>query len=283
MSRGGTSRHRSREVALQVLYAIDIAERGSGASPTPEETLEGVAAHFELPEGARAFAKELVAGVGAHREALDARIAEHARHWRLSRMAAVDRNVLRLAVYELEHGDTPASVILDEAVELARRFGDDPSPAFVNGVLDAVARSVRGDELRDAPAAATDERERMRRMIRGYVRFVARNPEFVRMMHDEGKRRGARMRWLVDRHVRPLYEALGPLLRRAQEQGIVPSDIAPVHLHYILVGSVGLFFHQAEECRRLTGIDPAEPAAVEAHARAVERLFLGRPVEEHSR
>ena len=66
-------------------------------------------------------------------------------------MAAVDRNVLRLAVYELEHGDTPATVILDEAVELARRFGDDPSPAFVNGVLDAVARSVRAAELHETP------------------------------------------------------------------------------------------------------------------------------------
>ena len=89
--------------------------------------------------------------MSAHREALDARISEHAKNWRLSRMAAVDRNILRLAVYELEHGDTPASVILDEAVELARRFGDDPSPAFVNGVLDAVARSVRGAELDTAP------------------------------------------------------------------------------------------------------------------------------------
>ena len=103
----------------------------------------------------------------AHRDALDTRIAEHAKHWRLSRMAAVDRNVLRLAVYELEHGDTPASVILDEAVELARRFGDDPSPAFVNGVLDAVARSVRGAELHEAPrrpraeaSSTSPERER---------------------------------------------------------------------------------------------------------------------------
>jgi len=152
MRRAHAYRHQSRQVALQVLYAVDVVSHlRSGSPPTSEQTFEGVAANFDLPEGARAFAKELVAGVIAHRDALDTRIAEHAKHWRLSRMAAVDRNVLRLAVYELEHGDTPASVILDEAVELARRFGDDPSPAFVNGVLDAVARSVRGAELHEAP------------------------------------------------------------------------------------------------------------------------------------
>jgi N utilization substance protein B len=156
-------RHQSRQVALQVLYAVDVVDRlRSDASPTEAQTFEGVAANFDLPEGARAFAKQLVAGVTAHRAALDARISEHAKNWRLSRMAAVDRNVLRLAVYELEHGDTPASVILDEAVELARRFGDDPSPAFVNGVLDAVAREVRGAELESAarpPRARRSVRE----------------------------------------------------------------------------------------------------------------------------
>jgi len=151
MKRVRAYRHQSRQVALQVLYAVDVVDRlRSSASPTEAQTFESVAANFDLPEGARAFAEQLVVGVSTHREALDARISEHAKNWRLSRMAAVDRNVLRLAVYELEHGDTPASVILDEAVELARRFGDDPSPAFVNGVLDAVAREVRGAELANA-------------------------------------------------------------------------------------------------------------------------------------
>lgn len=162
MKRERAYRHQSRQVALQALYAVDVVDRlRSSASPTEEETFEGVAANFDLPEGARAFAKQLVAGVSAHRDALDVRISEHAKNWRLSRMAAVDRNVLRLAVYELEHCDTPASVILDEAVELARRFGDDPSPAFVNGVLDAVARSLRGAELDSQP-----RRPRTRRCAR---------------------------------------------------------------------------------------------------------------------
>jgi N utilization substance protein B len=141
----------SRQVALQVLYAVDAAE-GRSVSPDVDEVFAAVADNFELPEGARAFAKELVSGVMASREALDALIGEHARNWRLSRMAAVDRNVLRLGAWELSATRTPTSVILDQAIELARRFGDDPSPAFVNGVLDAVARSVR-------PGAEGDDRE----------------------------------------------------------------------------------------------------------------------------
>lgn len=134
------SRHRSREVALQVLYALDLARRGGGPVSI-DEAFEAVAAHFELPEGARAFAKELVAGVGERGDELDACIAEHSRHWRVERMAVVDRNVLRLAAYELLAGDAPSEVVIDEAVDLARRFGGERSPAFVNGVLDALARS----------------------------------------------------------------------------------------------------------------------------------------------
>jgi N utilization substance protein B len=136
-------RHRSRRVALQALYAADLAERGREPRPGVEEVFERVAAHFDLQEGARAFAKELVCGVAAVRGALDARIAAHARNWRVERMAAVDRNVLRLATFELERGETPYTVVIDEAVELAREFGSERSPAFVNGVLDAIARTLR--------------------------------------------------------------------------------------------------------------------------------------------
>lgn len=144
-----TPRQVSRQVALQVLYAVDLSP---GSAPAVEEAFAAVAENFELPEGARAFAKELVSGVMAEREALDALISEHARNWRLSRMAAVDRNVLRLATWELRATRTPTSVILDQAIELARRFGDDPSPAFVNGVLDAVARALRPDDPRTEDA-----------------------------------------------------------------------------------------------------------------------------------
>lgn len=140
-----SSRHRSREAALQVLYAIDLGQRGDAVRrPEPDAVFESACEHFELPEGARAFAKELVAGVTLHGESLDLEIARHAQRWRIPRMAAVDRNVLRLATFELLHSDAPVPVVIDEAVELARRFGGERSPGFVNGILDALARDVRG-------------------------------------------------------------------------------------------------------------------------------------------
>jgi AcrR family transcriptional regulator len=128
-----------------------------------------------------------------------------------------------------------------------------------------------------------DERERLRLLVRAHVRFVARRPEFVRIMHDEGKRRGPRMRWLVDRYVKPLFDAVIPSIERAQQAGILPAGIAPVHFVYILAGSAGVMFHQAEECKRVAGIDPSEDAVIEAHVRALEHLFLGSNRQEDSR
>ncbi|MCG8590375.1 MAG: transcription antitermination factor NusB [Proteobacteria bacterium] len=137
---GSSSRRRSREVALQVLYALDVAA-AKGEDPGAEHAFAGVAEHFEMPEAARAFARELVDQVTSKLDEIDAHIAAHSQNWRLSRMAAVDRNILRLGTVELCYTDTPVAVVVDEAVELARRFGGDPSPGFVNGVLDAIARS----------------------------------------------------------------------------------------------------------------------------------------------
>lgn len=137
-------RHLSRRAALQVLYAADLDAKANEADATPMQAVfDRVATHFDLHAGARSFAWDLVAGVEAERDALDLCIAEHARNWRVDRMAAVDRNVLRLAAFELIHTDTPRSVVLNEAVELARDFGADRSPAFVNGVLDAIAEDER--------------------------------------------------------------------------------------------------------------------------------------------
>jgi N utilization substance protein B len=130
-----------------VLYAVDLdrRERAEGSEMAQaEEAFERVADHFELPEGARAFAKQLVDRVCRLRADLDARLAAHSRHWRVERMAAVDRNVLRIGAYEILHTETPAAIAIDEAVELARRFGGDRSPAFVNGILDSLARSDGG-------------------------------------------------------------------------------------------------------------------------------------------
>ena len=128
-----------------------------------------------------------------------------------------------------------------------------------------------------------DMRDRLALLLRSHVRFVSRNPEFVRLMHDEGKRRGPRMRWLVDRHVKPLYEQLVPLVQHSQQQGVLPAGIEPVHLIYILIGAVDAIFHQAEECKRVAGIDPADEAVAQAHAHAVEALLLPRPNPEVSR
>ncbi len=126
-----------------MLYAIDLARQQTAETSEgsrAEEAFERVAAHFELPEGARAFAKELVTGVCSLRQDLDTRLATHSENWRIDRMAAVDRNVLRIGAYEILHSDTPAVIVIDEAVELARRFAGDRSPGFVNGILDSVAR-----------------------------------------------------------------------------------------------------------------------------------------------
>ncbi len=138
------SRRRAREVALQVLYAIDLATAKEGTRQELQAPIfERVVENFDVPAAVEQFARELVFGVTERVEGLDEILGVHARNWRVSRMAAVDRNVLRLAVYELRESDTPVAVVIDEAVDLARRFGSDASPAFVNGVLDAVAREVR--------------------------------------------------------------------------------------------------------------------------------------------
>jgi TetR/AcrR family transcriptional regulator len=129
--------------------------------------------------------------------------------------------------------------------------------------------------------SAMDDALRTRLLIRRYVRFVATHTEFIHLMHDEGKRDSPRMRWLVDRHVQPLYEAMRVFIERAQSHGLLPNRIDALHLHYILVGAVGLIFHQAAECRRMTGRDPFDDATIEAHADAVEALFLGARHEEN--
>jgi N utilization substance protein B len=135
------ARRKSRERALQILYLWDARKQ-----PIPEAT----AAYFDIqyPEEsgpkppADAFLDALVAGVVAHVEDLDRRITQHADHWRMERMPSVDRNILRLAVYEMAHSQTHARIVIDEALELARRFAGEESVQFVNGVLDAVNRDL---------------------------------------------------------------------------------------------------------------------------------------------
>jgi len=146
------SRRRSRQRALQILYLWDVRRQ-------PVE--EAIAAYFDTlySEESRtqpqrdAFFDQLVMGVVEHVEEVDRRISQHAEHWRIERMPTVDRNILRLAVYEMLHSDTPAAVVIDEALELARRYSNEESVQFVNGVLDAVHRDVGPTQAN--PEAAT--------------------------------------------------------------------------------------------------------------------------------
>jgi len=144
--------------------------------------------------------------------------------------------------------------------------------AFVD--LRGILESTLGSDV------VLDEIGQMRRMTRRYVHFVAAHPEFIRLMHDEGKRNGPRMRWIVDRHIHPMYSAITGVLERARESGLLPAHVAPVHFHYILVGAVGLIFHQAEECKRLSGIDLTDEKVIDAHADAVVHLLFGPEHED---
>ena len=134
------SRRRGRELALQTLYGKEL---GGDALGPAEDLLH----RFEEPEEARTFAAELVRGVEEERERIDRLIADSSEHWKLGRLSSVDVNILRVATYELLHfAEVPARVAIDEAIEIAKRFGSDDSPAFVNGVLDHVAASVGAKE-----------------------------------------------------------------------------------------------------------------------------------------
>jgi transcription antitermination protein NusB len=133
------SRHKAREQALQVLFQWDARKN------TASESIDAFYGSLSSEDGEvitkrDAFLELLVNGTVSQIVEIDGQITRHAEHWRLERMPAVDRNILRLAVYELLHTDTPPPVLIDEAIELARRFSGKESVQFVNGVLDAVRR-----------------------------------------------------------------------------------------------------------------------------------------------
>jgi N utilization substance protein B len=135
-----TRRHRAREVALQLLF-----ERDRNKAPRAGAAADAFAKD-RLPRDADAatFALALAAGVDEHRPAIDDLLTATAQNWRLHRMTPVDRNVLRLAAYEMKFAAerVPPAVAIDEAIELARRYGTADSPAFVNGILDNIAKSL---------------------------------------------------------------------------------------------------------------------------------------------
>ena len=126
-----------------------------------------------------------------------------------------------------------------------------------------------------APASApADERARLAQLLRRFVRFVAKRPEFMRLMNDEAKRDSPRMRWLADQYVKPLTAELRRHIERAQAGGVLPR-VSAVSLHYIAVGAAGLVFSQAPECARVHGVDPTSEAFANAHADALVELLIG--------
>ncbi|HBG45712.1 MAG TPA: transcription antitermination factor NusB [Deltaproteobacteria bacterium] len=129
-------RRKARETALQILYKIDMSE---GAPSV--EGLDG----GPLAPGteARRYCDELVAGVTSRLDEINRTIEAHSENWTIERMAIVDRNILRIAVYELLYSkDVPYKVVIDEAVELAKRYGTEESGAFVNGIIDKVRKKT---------------------------------------------------------------------------------------------------------------------------------------------
>jgi len=130
-------RTRARERALQALYQIDVAAAGI------DEALASFWRSFEPTEReVQDLAEQLVRGVAVDRQLVDDLIEGVSTNWRLDRMAKVDRNVLRLAVWELVKGDAPVKVVINEAIELGKKYGAESTGAFVNGVLDKIAQGL---------------------------------------------------------------------------------------------------------------------------------------------
>ena len=133
------SRRKAREYAVQLLYLLDLRN-----DQDPRALVETFWMGEAFRAEDRAFAEELVNGTREHQREIDAIIGEHASNWKIARMPVVDRNILRLGVFELCHArDLPASVVINEAIELAKRFSGSEAPGFINGVLDRVKLGCR--------------------------------------------------------------------------------------------------------------------------------------------
>jgi transcription antitermination protein NusB len=147
------ARHRSRQRALQVLYQWDMTKRPMDeairafydtlhADDAPGGPAEEPEDDEPPQDGRDQFMEELAKGASEMAPDIDHRIAQKSAHWKLERMPVVDRNILRLAIYEMSRDDTPAAVVIDEALELARQFSGEESVSFINGVLDAVHKET---------------------------------------------------------------------------------------------------------------------------------------------
>jgi N utilization substance protein B len=144
-------RRQARELALQALYFVDAR------SGDPDEALALFHRNFTPPRNVRDFMDRLVQGVSNHREAIDDIIERYSEHWKVFRMPRVDRNVIRMAVFEMFwQVDIPSSVSINEAIELGKKYGTDNSGAFINGILDRIRKALESGEVAQA-ACGEDE------------------------------------------------------------------------------------------------------------------------------
>jgi N utilization substance protein B len=135
-----SARHKGREAALQMLYAVDLTK------VDPDNLIEDYwkeVGEAETDDRTREFAEELVHGTLRELTTIDDRIRTRAEHWRIERMATVDRNILRLAVFEFLFNDTPDTVVINEALEITRRFSTYEAMQFINGILDAIKHDLQ--------------------------------------------------------------------------------------------------------------------------------------------
>jgi N utilization substance protein B len=148
---GKNTRREARELALRMLFQLDV-----GKQPV-DEVVEAALAQSHLDQKNQEFSEDLVKGALAHQAEIDGRLTVLATDWALDRQAAVDRNILRLAAYEmLFRPDSPVAAVVNEAVELAKKYSTAESGRFVNGVLGGLARRPRGDADEDAPGGQSE-------------------------------------------------------------------------------------------------------------------------------
>src|SRR5258705_6843688 len=150
------SRRKARECALQMLFAADVSQT------SPDELVKTYWAELgeaDIEDAAREFATRLAIGTLVHTLELDERIRLRAEHWRIARMAIVDRNILRLAVYEFLFEPTPRTVAINEALEIARRFSTYEATQFINGILDAIKRDLDEQQPQQHVLSETEEIE----------------------------------------------------------------------------------------------------------------------------
>lgn len=131
-------RRKSRELALQFLFSHDFQERGCAPESMARE-LDLFCSSFDVGQKAMGYGRQLIEGINAHADDIDRLLADHSHNWRVERMSSVDRNILRIAVFEMRYSqEIPAQVAINEALEIAKRYSLQDSVAFINGILDAI-------------------------------------------------------------------------------------------------------------------------------------------------